>query len=204
MFHCNCVAVLLLTGRALHLQGLRVLGLAIKTVLKPQMDFTVSDERDLVFRGYLAFLDPPKETAAPAMEQMAAAGVQLKVRQPLKNLDSFPLLVALPYCCECECCRRPAAVLDKLCLGLASAQQVGLGQSSFDRMDSSLTCLLHSSAACWQGHLVCHGSWPLQTCFHDLPEAKNCCSYLQPACSTSVVLHLLPYAELCISQGRLS
>ena len=48
----------------------------------------MSDERDLVFRGYLAFLDPPKETAAPAMEQLAAAGVQLKVRLPFYNLDS--------------------------------------------------------------------------------------------------------------------
>ena len=82
------VAVLLLIGRALHLQGLRVLGVAIKTVLKPQMDFSVSDERDLVFRGYLAFLDPPKETAAPAMEQLASAGVQLKVRRHLWNLES--------------------------------------------------------------------------------------------------------------------
>ena len=47
----------------------------------------MSDERDLVFRGYLAFLDPPKETAAPAMEQLAAAGVQLKVQRPLQNVD---------------------------------------------------------------------------------------------------------------------
>ena len=83
------MAVLLLTGRTLHLQGLRVLGVAIKTVLRPQMDFSVSDERDLVFRGYLAFLDPPKETAAPAMEQLAAAGVQLKVRGGLFVIFGF-------------------------------------------------------------------------------------------------------------------
>ena len=102
------VAVLLLNGRALHLQGLRVLGLAIKTVLKPQMDFSVSDERDLVFRGYLAFLDPPKETAAPAMEQLAAAGVQLKVQQLLWEPFAGGFVSLLGH----KCCRGRAAMLD--------------------------------------------------------------------------------------------
>ncbi len=37
------------------------------------------DERDLVLVGYVAFLDPPKETAAPAIAALRSHGVAVKV-----------------------------------------------------------------------------------------------------------------------------
>ena len=42
-------------------------------------DYRVADEVDLTLVGYVAFLDPPKETRAPALEALAAHGVAVKV-----------------------------------------------------------------------------------------------------------------------------
>jgi P-type Mg2+ transporter len=40
---------------------------------------TVADETNLTLLGYIAFLDPPKETAAPAIATLKARGVQVKI-----------------------------------------------------------------------------------------------------------------------------
>ncbi|MCL2819006.1 MAG: magnesium-translocating P-type ATPase, partial [Actinomycetia bacterium] len=47
--------------------GLRVLGIAQKTNPSPVGAFSVEDESDMVLIGYLAFLDPPKESTAEAI-----------------------------------------------------------------------------------------------------------------------------------------
>jgi Mg2+-importing ATPase len=39
----------------------------------------VADERDMVLIGYLAFLDPPKETTAAAIRALKDYGVAVKV-----------------------------------------------------------------------------------------------------------------------------
>lgn len=63
---------------ALSAQGFRVLAVAHRDVtLKPT--FTKEDERDLVLSGYIAFLDPPKESAAPAIAALEEAGIRVKV-----------------------------------------------------------------------------------------------------------------------------
>ena len=41
--------------------------------------YGVADEADLMLIGYIAFLDPPKESAAPALAALAAHGVTVKV-----------------------------------------------------------------------------------------------------------------------------
>jgi len=41
--------------------------------------YSKEDENDLVLRGYVAFLDPPKETARPALEALKKSGVSVKV-----------------------------------------------------------------------------------------------------------------------------
>ena len=46
--------------------GFRVLAIAYKDV-EPQAAYSKDDERDLVLKGYVAFLDPPKDSAAPAI-----------------------------------------------------------------------------------------------------------------------------------------
>jgi Mg2+-importing ATPase len=64
---------------ALNLEGLRVVAIAIKKVPPVQQDYRVPDETDLTLIGYVAFLDPPKETAAPALKVLAEHGVAAKV-----------------------------------------------------------------------------------------------------------------------------
>ncbi|NWD71275.1 magnesium-translocating P-type ATPase [Pseudomonas gingeri] len=61
--------------------GFRVLLLATRDILKPQTkgQYKTADERDLVIRGFLTFLDPPKETAGPAIAALRDIGVTVKV-----------------------------------------------------------------------------------------------------------------------------
>lgn len=60
-------------------QGMRVLAVAQKSYLDKAGEFGVDDEKDMVLIGYLAFLDPPKESAAEAIRQLHEAGVEVKV-----------------------------------------------------------------------------------------------------------------------------
>ncbi len=60
-------------------QGMRVLAVAQKSFLEKAGEFAVDDEQDMVLIGYLAFLDPPKESAAEAIRQLHDAGVEVKV-----------------------------------------------------------------------------------------------------------------------------
>jgi Mg2+-importing ATPase len=59
--------------------GFRVVALACKEVDGSRHDFAVADESDLTLMGYLAFLDPPKDTAADALATMLAHGIQPKI-----------------------------------------------------------------------------------------------------------------------------
>src|SRR5580658_7060021 len=58
--------------------GFRVLAVATKT-LGEQTTFTKADECDLCLTGYLAFLDPQKETASKAINALRQNGVSVKV-----------------------------------------------------------------------------------------------------------------------------
>ncbi len=60
-------------------QGMRVIAVAQKTNPSPVGEFSVRDERDMVLIGYLAFLDPPKETTAEAIKGLHDYGVEVKV-----------------------------------------------------------------------------------------------------------------------------
>ena len=63
----------------LNEQGLRVLGVSYKSDLEEDYAFEVQDESDMILTGYLAFLDPPKSSAAPAIETLAEYGVCTKI-----------------------------------------------------------------------------------------------------------------------------
>ncbi|WP_297664695.1 magnesium-translocating P-type ATPase, partial [uncultured Streptococcus sp.] len=63
----------------LNEQGLRVLGVSYKSDLEEDYDYEVKDESDMILTGYLAFLDPPKSSAAPAIETLAEYGVATKI-----------------------------------------------------------------------------------------------------------------------------
>lgn len=66
-------------GEALADEGMRVLGVARKNEPAGAATLTIADERNMVLIGYLAFLDPPKESSAAAIRALAAHGVATKV-----------------------------------------------------------------------------------------------------------------------------
>ena len=63
----------------LNADGYRVIAVAFKEMPPAQAAYSVADEANLTLLGYIAFLDPPKETAAPAIATLNARGVQVKI-----------------------------------------------------------------------------------------------------------------------------
>lgn len=59
--------------------GLRVVAVATKYFPLQKTTYTVSDEQALSLLGYIAFLDPPKESTAPALKALKEHGVMVKV-----------------------------------------------------------------------------------------------------------------------------
>ena len=70
---------ILKTVDALNEKGFRVLVLAQKSNPSPVGVFDVKDECDMVLLGYLAFLDPPKSSAAEAIRALKEHGVTTKI-----------------------------------------------------------------------------------------------------------------------------
>jgi Mg2+-importing ATPase len=64
---------------SLNEEGLRVVAVAVKKLPPAKTTYRVPDEVGLTLIGYVAFLDPPKESAGPALEALAAHGVKVKV-----------------------------------------------------------------------------------------------------------------------------
>lgn len=72
---------LIARARAMNAEGFRVLVLATREVSNDKRKplYGIADERDLIVEGFLTFLDPPKESAAPALAALAEHGVSVKV-----------------------------------------------------------------------------------------------------------------------------
>ena len=64
---------------ALSREGFRVLGIATRPVGPDHPHAVVGDESELVFAGFAAFLDPPKQSARAALAALAADHVDVKV-----------------------------------------------------------------------------------------------------------------------------
>jgi len=64
---------------ALGREGFRVLGIAWRQVEKDRDHAIVDDETEMVFAGFAAYLDPPKPSAAQALQALAESGVTVKV-----------------------------------------------------------------------------------------------------------------------------
>jgi Mg2+-importing ATPase len=62
-------------------QGFRVIALAYKQMPGASDDpvYSIKDESDLILLGFMAFLDPPKDTAAEALKQLHHLNVDVKV-----------------------------------------------------------------------------------------------------------------------------
>ena len=63
----------------LNCDGLRVVAVAMKELPPSQTTYSVADESGLTLIGYIAFLDPPKDSAAPALQALGSHGIRVKV-----------------------------------------------------------------------------------------------------------------------------
>jgi P-type Mg2+ transporter len=59
--------------------GFRVVAIAYREFPRDKEVFSAADENDLILLGYLAFFDPPKETATAALEALRKTGVATKI-----------------------------------------------------------------------------------------------------------------------------
>ena len=72
-------AALLADAAARGAEGLRLLGVATRAVPQGEAVNGPEAESDLIFLGFCAFLDPPKQSAATAVARLAALGVRTKI-----------------------------------------------------------------------------------------------------------------------------
>jgi len=63
----------------LNSEGLRVIAVAYKVMPPDQSHYAIADESDLVLLGNIAFLDPPKDSAAQAIKALKHSGVDVKI-----------------------------------------------------------------------------------------------------------------------------
>jgi Mg2+-importing ATPase len=64
---------------SLSSDGFRVLAIAYREYERSKEVFSTADETDLILLGYIAFFDPPKESANAALEALRKAGVVTKI-----------------------------------------------------------------------------------------------------------------------------
>lgn len=63
----------------LNAAGFRVIAVGYREVRVPPAYYSPVDERDLTLVGYIAFLDPPKDSAAAAIRALNRHGVRVKI-----------------------------------------------------------------------------------------------------------------------------
>ena len=64
---------------SLSAEGFRVLGVAYKEMDEKKDVYSRDDEHDLILKGYVAFLDPPKPSVKKTIEILNKLGIELKV-----------------------------------------------------------------------------------------------------------------------------
>jgi len=104
--------------RELNQSGLRVVAVAMKELPPSQVVYSVADESNLTLIGYIAFLDPPKESTAPALKALHDSGVAIKVLTGDNELVTA------------EVCRQVGLPVDGVLMG-----------ADIDRMDDQALCL---------------------------------------------------------------
>jgi len=66
-------------SKNLNKDGLRVVGICQKNNIAQKSNFNVSDEKEMVFLGFIGFLDPPKESAKASIDRLNEAGIRVIV-----------------------------------------------------------------------------------------------------------------------------
>jgi Mg2+-importing ATPase len=64
---------------ALSADGYRVLAIGYREFPRDKTVFAAADESDMILLGYIAFLDPPKESTAQSLKALKDAGVAVKI-----------------------------------------------------------------------------------------------------------------------------
>jgi Mg2+-importing ATPase len=59
--------------------GFRVVAVAYRAFPTTHGPYSVADESEMILAGFIGFLDPPKESAAPALRGLAAQGISVKI-----------------------------------------------------------------------------------------------------------------------------
>ena len=70
---------ILAVAEGLNSDGFRVVAVATRTFDSGKLRYGADDEKNLTVQGFIAFLDPPKETAGPAIADLAKVGVTVKI-----------------------------------------------------------------------------------------------------------------------------
>jgi Mg2+-importing ATPase len=68
-------------GQSLNGDGFRVISLAYRVISDPKegASYSVPDEHALILLGFLAFLDPPKDTTSEAIKKLNGSGIEIKI-----------------------------------------------------------------------------------------------------------------------------
>jgi Mg2+-importing ATPase len=103
--------------QSLSEDGYRVLAVAYREFTKDKEVFSVNDESDLILLGYIAFFDPPKDSAVVALQNLSKMGIAVKI------LTGDNELVAK------KVCRDVGIESEKLIIG---DQLLGMDRSQFE------------------------------------------------------------------------
>ena len=60
-------------------EGMRVIAVASKNDAAPVGKFSIEDEKNMTLIGYLTFLDPPKDSAETAIQELHNKGIEIKI-----------------------------------------------------------------------------------------------------------------------------
>lgn len=112
--------------------GYRVLAVAYREFPQTKQIFSIADESDLVLLGYIAFLDPPKDSAARAIALLKQIGVSTKI------LTGDNALVTRKICTDVGIVHDTVITGDQL-IGLSEEQlgELASKQSVFARLSPS-------------------------------------------------------------------
>lgn len=59
--------------------GFRVLAVSYKKLNESKQVYSVTEENEMIFLGFVAFVDPPKESAKESLQLLSKAGVEVKI-----------------------------------------------------------------------------------------------------------------------------
>ena len=112
------------TTAKLNGDGFRVVAVAFREMPAGQTVYSVKDEADLTLLGYIAFLDPPKETCAAALAALKASGVTVKILTGDNDIITRKI------------CREVGLAVDRIVLG---SEMVGMSPEALADLAETVT-----------------------------------------------------------------